>query len=97
MEKKASEGKFDAAIRKLGSRSRSCCVECDSIVAAIRVLEAAGVLTSDDREWLRTMVDIKISEYHPIAAGMICPGRARKDRFRALLAALPEPPEGGKG
>jgi hypothetical protein len=64
----------------------------DSLFSAIRVLEAAGDLTADDKLWLEHRVDLSIGEYTPIIDGMVCPGRAMKDRFRALLSALPGDP-----
>ena len=61
-----------------------------SLVPALNVLEAAGGFTADDKVWLKYKVDWDIHEYEPRAAGMVCPGRAKKDRFNALLAALPD-------
>ena len=60
------------------------------IHAAIRVLEAAGKLTEKDKSWLLSKVDWAIAEYVPAIEGMVCPGAAMKDRFRSLLAALPD-------
>jgi hypothetical protein len=78
---------FDAAINYLtvmadrdfanGAPHRGSCR------AAIRVLVAAGKLNSGDRTWLRWVVTEGISSSE----------RGRKDRFRALLEALPEKEE----
>ena len=81
---------FDAAttILRVKVASRGEGSERRELEAAIRVLEAAGGFTADDKVWLKYKVDWDIHEYEPRAAGMVCPGRAKKDRFNALLAAL---------
>jgi hypothetical protein len=64
--------------------------EIASIDASLAVLEAAGKLTDNDKKWLLSKVDWAIAEYVPAIEGMVCPGAAMKDRFRALLSALPD-------
>ena len=83
---------FDAAIRILDDKDeyRGDYTDPLNIKAAIRVLEAAGKLTETDKSWLLSKVDWAIAEYVPAIEGMVCPGAAMKDRFRALLAALPD-------
>ena len=85
-------GTFDAAINHLTNRlnSRGEGSEREELRQSIRVLEdwpvwkplieAAGKLNSGDRTWLRWVVTEGISSSE----------RGRKDRFRALLEALPE-------
>jgi hypothetical protein len=68
-----------------------------SLVPALNVLEAAGNLTKDDKGWLKCRVDWAIPEYTPAIDGMVCPGKAMKDRFNALLSALPDPVDTGAG
>ena len=85
---------FDAAIVAIDkaltkARIEDPCPICQ-LGAGKCVLEAAGNLTADDKLWLEHRVDLSIGEYTPIIDGMVCPGRAMKDRFRALLSALPE-------
>lgn len=65
--------------------------EIDDCESACRLLEAAGELTENDKKWLLSKVDWAIAEYVPAIEGMVCPGAAMKDRFRALLLALPLP------
>ena len=59
-----------------------------SYEAAIRVLEAAGGFTADDKERIANALD-NIPYYTPIA-DYKCPGQVLRDKFKALLAALPE-------
>jgi len=60
----------------------------NDIRIAIRVLKAAGNLTVEDRAWLEAMVDQHIAEYTPVFVS-VCPGKAKKERFHALLESLP--------
>ena len=62
----------------------------DQNEAAIRLLEAGGKLNAGDMAWFDWMMETTIAEYAPRVDGMTCPGRGRKDRFRALFAALPD-------
>jgi hypothetical protein len=54
------------------------------------LIEAAGKLNGGDLAWFDWMMETTIAEYAPRVDGMTCPGRGRKDRFRALFSALPE-------
>ena len=56
--------------------------------AAIRVLEAAGNWTGDDKERVANALD-NLPFYTPIA-DYKCPGQVLRDKFKALLAALPD-------
>jgi len=89
------KGPFDDAIRILHEAKGEAILVDEELVevqldAAIRVLEdwpkwkplieAAGKLNSGDRTWLRWVVTEGISSSE----------RGRKDRFRTLLASLPD-------
>jgi hypothetical protein len=54
------------------------------------LIEAAGKLNGGDLAWFDWMMETTIAEYAPRVDGMTCPGRGRKDRFRALFSALPD-------
>jgi hypothetical protein len=58
------------------------------IDAAIRVLEAAGSFTADDKERLEKALD-QIPFYTPIS-DYKCPGQVLRDKFKALLSAIPD-------
>ncbi|MCK9599109.1 MAG: hypothetical protein M0R06_08720 [Sphaerochaeta sp.] len=88
---------FDAAIKHLDRAIDSADTLCgdgfpvnfsDSCRAAIRVLEAAGGFTADDKERLEKALD-QIPFYIPLE-GYKCPGQVLRDKFKALLAALPD-------
>lgn len=49
--------------------------------------EAVEKLTPDDLRWLDWVVNTHIAEYMP-HADYVCPGYARKERFRELIKAL---------
>ena len=57
------------------------------------LIEAAGRLNAGDMAWFDWMMETTIAEYAPRVEGVTCPGRGRKDRFRALLAAIPKAAE----
>ena len=59
----------------------------DDLGSAIRVLEAAGGFTKDDKERIANALD-QMPYYTPIADHK-CPGKVLRDKFTALLAALP--------
>ena len=80
---------FDAAIAALEGEE-SALYQPGLYEDAIRLLGAAGELTDKDKAWLLSKVDWAIAEYVPAIEGMVCPGAAMKDRFRVLLAALPD-------
>jgi len=80
---------FEAAIRILRGWIHMPEPDNTQIANALRVLEAAGELTDKDKAWLLSKVDWAIAEYVPAIEGMVCPGAAMKDRFRALLKAIP--------
>jgi hypothetical protein len=87
--------KFDAAIYALNRFSRKSFGYSEDETAqfhnAIRVLEAAGNFTADDLERITNTLDNFI-EYTPVA-GFKCPGRVLKDKFIALLNAIPALPD----
>lgn len=58
------------------------------LISAIRVLEVAGDFTADDKERIANALD-NIPYYTPIA-DYKCPGQVLRDKFKALLAALPD-------
>ena len=60
------------------------------IEAGIRVLEAAGDFTADDKGRIANAIDM-IPHYTPIS-DYKCPGQVLRDKFKALLSALPGEP-----
>lgn len=78
------------AIRGHAKDRQKALKDCREIANACIVLEAAGKLNAGDIAWFDWMMDTTIAEYAPRVEGMMCPGRGRKDRFRALLSALPD-------
>jgi hypothetical protein len=72
----------------IDSVEQECGDEIESYKAAIRVLEAAGNFTADDKERLEKALD-QIPFYTPIS-DYKCPGQVLRDKFKALLSALPD-------
>jgi len=68
--------------RNLGSSWRA------EMESAIRVLEAAGDFTADDKERIAKALD-NIPFYVPLS-GYKCPGQVLRDKFKAFLSALPD-------
>ena len=62
--------------------------EIASIDASLNVLEAAGDFTADDKGRIANAIDM-IPHYTPIS-DYKCPGQVLRDKFKALLAALPD-------
>jgi len=56
--------------------------------AAIRLLEIGGDFTADDKERVSTALD-NLPFYTPLP-GYKCPGQGLRDKFIALLSALPD-------
>jgi hypothetical protein len=62
--------------------------EAEALRVGWRVLEAAGDFTADDKERLEKALD-QIPFYVPLA-GYKCPGQVLRDKFKALLSAIPD-------
>ena len=60
----------------------------ESMRASLRVLEAAGDFTADDKGRIANAIDM-IPHYTPIS-DYKCPGQVLRDKFKALLYALPD-------
>ena len=78
---------FEAAIRILRGWIHMPEPDNTQIANALRVLEAAGDFTADDKERIGNAID-NIPYYTPIS-DYKCPGQVLRDKFKGLLAALP--------
>jgi hypothetical protein len=101
VEEVMSEGKFDAALRILKGWIAMPEPDMTQIQDAIALLEAAGKM---DKRRAETFMRVGLVRFcksetcdHWNEVGPCNPCKEQQEHLLALLEALPEPPEGGRG